>query len=301
MPKGKKTYKNKRNKHPTLFPGKLFENFLLPHKKPVIKSTIRAGKTAAGSEKRPLQRLVQRTRKKEIIPIDKHLSALASAISATKAERAKFREALETLKEHPINANDPLIRCCMALQLNTCIRLKNLIDFIYKGRKIDFKEIIKPFLREGLRPEDINIELGLRPTILMEYDAEYVLRLMVKDEPVALLSFDYYPGKRLLSIEQIQGVSGFDALAKGFLTKKARRFQKKIRWERALVRCAVVLADLIGAKRVRLAHSEVVIKRNNVPLKAQNSVKMHYDVTAKREGFRLAHEENKKYWVKELH
>jgi hypothetical protein len=188
----------------------------------------------------------------------------------------------------------------MLFQRFTSVKLRDLTNFIHKARKIDFREIIKPFLRAELQPKDVDLVFGLRPTILAEYDAEYVLKLVVKGEPVGLISFDYSPNKRLLSIEQIQGVSGFTALAKGVLTPKAAKLQKKVRWERALVRCALVPADLIGAKRVQLVRSEVVIKRNNVPPKAQNSTKMHYDVTARREGFRPP-KENEKYWVKELH
>jgi hypothetical protein len=288
--------------------AELIGTFSEAERRQILESLGRAGIAMAGSEAEFHRVLIQVLHERQAAKAEAYLNGIASKMQGTPAERAEFSRELSLAAENIRNWNDPLLKACFGFQeiisRNSWIYgpylLKDLTGFLSKARAIDFKKLVGPFLRGDIKPEEV--KFGIRHTwgnMAPEYDGSLALFLGIKGKSVGLMSFDFSPFDWVLSIEQLQGVEGFDTFGASVLSPEAAKLQKNVRWERCLIRCGTEIARLLGAREVRVISSDAVIARDKIPPEAHASAKMHYNVTAKREHFEPP-KPGQKYWTKKI-
>ncbi len=123
------------------------------------------------------------------------------------------------------------------------------------------------------------------------YDASYGFVLAARmfsvfKFPVAVIGFGADTNNSTVIIKQIQGVRG------------AADFLAGIRWEKLLVSVVVDWARLHGAKKVEIIRAQDNFWYNCGDGERMHRMRFHYDVTAKRCGFRL--DEKTKLYVLHL-
>ncbi|MBU6500421.1 MAG: hypothetical protein KGI72_01155 [Patescibacteria group bacterium] len=114
-------------------------------------------------------------------------------------------------------------------------------------------------------------------------DAEYNFLLVVRKNllmasPIALIGFDFDCNSKTLTIQQIQG----SPFVKDYLSA--------IRWERMLVAIVVDWSKSYGVRLIEIISSEQSPWYKLETGGVRERMYMHYDVTAKRSGFRLNEE-----------
>ena len=118
------------------------------------------------------------------------------------------------------------------------------------------------------------------------YDASYGFVLAVRmfsvfKIPIAVIGFEADTSDSTITIKQVQGV------------KDAADFLAGIRWEKLLVSVVVDWARLHGAKKVEIIRAEDGPWHRGADLERAARMHLHYDVTAKRCGFRLDEKTNR--------
>ncbi|MEK7151195.1 MAG: hypothetical protein AAB784_00570 [Patescibacteria group bacterium] len=197
--------------------------------------------------------------------------------------------------------------------------LKTLDDPLLSSRselQVDFNECIRPFIKRNVDLTsliDVGVDLlansvqSCKPfykQLVWLYDAPYyfVLTFKINGELMGAAVLGFKVTAASLNIIQIQGLK-FVQKHNNFIDDQIKSMLQSLKWERLLVSFAENWAIKNGFRRAKIQKAESnawfidMKKYESVYIGRNDRLKMHYDVTAKRSGYKSL---NKKWWGKKL-